>query len=133
MELVVAFCFNEVKRYLDARFESVERASRRFIASLRLLDPEWLNPILYPNPTAIEQQRLEVFWNRRDQVLERFDELTRRYGEEKVYVFRYGESDVINNSHIGDFGPNQIASYRGNTAQYSRRCHRFPLLRLQVV
>ncbi len=82
-------CFHEKESArVDARFESVERASRRFIASLRLLDPEWLNPILYPNPTEIEQQRLEVFWNRRDQVLERFDELTRRYGEEKVYVFR---------------------------------------------
>lgn len=72
---------------MDRRIRRVGRFSRSTIDGVRLLRPQAVEPVLFPEPTRREQQRLELFWQQRDKLLEYVDELVEKYGEEAVYAF----------------------------------------------
>ncbi len=77
------FHLPEVQRHL-AR---VERFSRSTIASIRALDPDVVNAILFPDPSARQQKRLEVFWRQRQRLLDRVGVLLSQHDPELVYTF----------------------------------------------
>lgn len=72
---------------VDALLSRVERFSRTQITALRALNPDALNEVLFPEATALEGQRLGVFWEQRERVLEHVDALVARHGEEAVLCF----------------------------------------------
>jgi hypothetical protein len=69
------------------RLSPVSRFSRRMIAAIRALEPETLNPVLFPNPSIDERARLEVFWSQRDRLLDRMRTLVSTHGRDAVYAF----------------------------------------------
>lgn len=69
--------------------QRVERYSRSTINALRWMDTEAIRPILFP-PTTFhpdEDERFELFLERREAILEHVDKLIKKHGEEKVLVF----------------------------------------------
>jgi DNA-directed RNA polymerase subunit RPC12/RpoP len=72
-----------VQRHLSR----VGRFSRSTIASIRALEPEVVEPVLFPDPSERDRKRLEVFWRQRRRLLERVDMLLSQYGPEVVYTF----------------------------------------------
>ena len=66
------------------RFRMTERFSPRLIENLRGLDKERTLNLLFPEPSAEETKRFEIFWKHRTEVLERVDALVAQYTEEKV-------------------------------------------------
>ena len=72
---------------MDRRIRNVSRFSDTMIATVRLLDPEVVNPVLFPEPTDRERRRLELFWTQRDKLLDYVDELVDEHGEEAVLAF----------------------------------------------
>jgi len=69
------------------RLSPVSRFSRRMITAIRALNPETLNPVLFPNPSIDERARLEVFWSQRDRLLDRMRTLVSTHGRDAVYAF----------------------------------------------
>jgi predicted Zn finger-like uncharacterized protein len=72
---------------VQGRFEWASRFSRDTIASLRVMKPEMISPLLFPKASAGEEARLELFWQQRDRVLERVDSLINAHGEKAVLAF----------------------------------------------
>ncbi len=72
---------------VDSRFRKVTRFSKSMIAAVRLLDRDLVDPLLFPNPTEQEEQRLDQFWKRREELLARVDELVEEHGAEQVLYF----------------------------------------------
>ena len=72
---------------VEQRFEPVTRFSRATISALRMIRPESLNDVLFPEPDADARQRLAVFWRQRDRLLKRVDALIEEHGEEAVLYF----------------------------------------------
>ncbi len=72
---------------VKGRFSWTSRFSRSTVASLRLMAPEFVSTALYPDPTGLEEAKLEVFWEQRNRVLERVDELKQARGEDAVMAF----------------------------------------------
>lgn len=70
-----------------SHLHQVSRFSRSSIGEIRQLDPELLLPILFPNPTDDEMERFEVFWQRRQELLDYVDELIEERGEDAVLFF----------------------------------------------
>ncbi len=66
------------------RFLMTERYSAHFIESLRNLDKEQTLNMLFPNPSKHETESFEQFWKQRASVLTRVENLSERYGTEKV-------------------------------------------------
>jgi len=67
--------------------QQVSRFSRSSIREIRLLDPERLLPILFPDPTEDEMERFDVFWQRRQELLDYVDGLIEQRGEDAVLFF----------------------------------------------
>ena len=72
---------------VDALLEKIERFSRTQITALRAVEPQALDDVLFPQATALERQRLEVFWGQRARILAHVDALVARHGEQAVLCF----------------------------------------------
>jgi predicted Zn finger-like uncharacterized protein len=72
---------------VKGRFSWTSRFSASTIASLRLLEPEFVSNALYPDPTGLDEAKLDVFWGQRDRALERVEELTNARGRDAVIAF----------------------------------------------
>ncbi len=83
-----AFYDESMESQVRPRFEKTTRFSRSMITAVRALDPEAVNPVLFPHPDAIDKRRLKLFWQQRDKLLTRVDKLVAKYGEKRVYEFR---------------------------------------------
>ena len=70
------------------RFMLVERFSEHFIEALRNLDKEQTFKMLFPSPSKHETESFEQFWRQRNQVLNRVDTLSEKYGVEHVLSFK---------------------------------------------
>ena len=70
---------------LDRRMQPIERFERSTINALRLLHPDVIDPVLFPDPNADEEQRLDFFWEQREALLDHFDALIDEHGEEAVF------------------------------------------------
>ena len=73
------------RQVMDRRLAPVERFSRPLIDAVRMLDPEVVNPILFPDPDWRDRRRLEYFWSQREKLLAHVDDLVERYGEAAIY------------------------------------------------
>ena len=72
---------------METRLAMVSRFDRHLIDGIRLLRPEEVNELLFPNPSASEQLRLRTFWEQRDRLLTYVDTLVDEYGADAVYTF----------------------------------------------
>jgi len=81
-----AFAYNNFGEVM-ARFSEVQRYSRRTIASLRALNREVMNPVLFPDPSERGNKRLTRFWNQRSRLLERIADLKSQHGAGAVMTF----------------------------------------------
>ncbi len=70
---------------LDRRLQPIQRFERSTINTLRLLHPDLVDPILFPNPDSDEEQRLDFFWEQRQALLDHVDALIDEHGEEAIY------------------------------------------------
>jgi predicted Zn finger-like uncharacterized protein len=66
---------------IKGRFSWTSRFSEDTIASLRLMEPELVSEKLFPDASAGEKARLDVFWSQRDAALEGVDELVDAHGD----------------------------------------------------
>lgn len=81
-------CFHlQSSTRVDARFEPVERFSRSLVVALQMLERSWLDPILFPNASVSELDRLDVFWTRHMDLLARVEELVESRGEADILFF----------------------------------------------
>jgi len=74
-------------RVVARRLEPVTRFSRATTASVRALRPEVVDPVLFPDPSAKERSRLDVFWRQRDRFLDLVNGLVAEYGRSRVLYF----------------------------------------------
>lgn len=74
-------------RRVQGRFEWTSRFSKSTIGSLRSLERELVDQILFPQPNAAERARLEMMWSQRADLLRRVDSLIDQHGEEDVLLF----------------------------------------------
>lgn len=81
-----AFQFQAMQK-IQTRFEPVTRFSRSTIESLRLMRPEAVSEILFPDAVSAEKLRLDVFWQQRKRLLERVDALIKEHGESQILYF----------------------------------------------
>ncbi len=81
-----AFQYQAMQR-VQTRFDQVTRFSRTTLDSLRLMRPEAVDEILFPDPTSAEKLRLETFWQQRKRLLERVASLSRTHGPDQVLFF----------------------------------------------
>ncbi len=81
-----AFQFQAMQK-IQTRFEQVTRFSRSTIYSLRLMRPEAVSEMLFPDAISAENLRLEVFWQQRKRLLERVDALIKKHGEAEILFF----------------------------------------------
>ena len=72
---------------VNALLSKVERFSRTQIAALRALTPGSLDDVLFEDASALERQRMRVFWSQRELVLRHVDALIEAYGEDAVLCF----------------------------------------------
>lgn len=72
---------------VKGRFSWISRFSRDFITSVRLLERDLARDVLYPDASALEQERFEIFWEQRTALLERVDELVAEHGRGEVLSF----------------------------------------------
>ncbi|MCA9563190.1 MAG: tetratricopeptide repeat protein [Myxococcales bacterium] len=69
------------------RLHMVTRFSRTMIREIREMDTEAFLPVLFPNPTAQEEEMWEAFEVRRQELLQYVDELIEAHGEDQVLFF----------------------------------------------
>lgn len=69
------------------RFSWTTRLGERFVDSVRTLERDAIDPILFPDASGAERARLDVFWEQRDRLVERVDELIEREGKAAVHPF----------------------------------------------
>lgn len=72
---------------VKGRFGWISRFSRDFLTSVRLLDRDETRSVLYPDASALERQRFEIFWEQRESMLKRIDDLISEHGREGVLAF----------------------------------------------
>lgn len=72
---------------VKGRFRWTSRFSEDTITSLRLMNSELASGKIFPNASAAEKAKLDVFWSQRDEVLERVDSLTNVHGVKEVLAF----------------------------------------------
>ncbi|MBA2665158.1 MAG: hypothetical protein H0U74_22920 [Bradymonadaceae bacterium] len=80
------FQFQPMQR-VQTRFEWVTRFSASTLSSLELMRRPLVDAILFPQASANEKVRLDVFWQQRQRLLERVTSLSSRHGEDKVVAF----------------------------------------------
>jgi hypothetical protein len=69
------------------RFGWTSRFSADFVDSVRRLERDKVDPVLFPDATRAERARLEVFWDQRDKFLTRVDAVVDRRSKESVLPF----------------------------------------------
>jgi hypothetical protein len=79
--------YDEAVPEVGPRFQKTSRFSRSMITAVRALDPETINPILFPDADFVDRRRLTLFWEQREELLMRVDELIAHYGEARVLEF----------------------------------------------
>jgi hypothetical protein len=72
---------------VEGRFKWATRFSRDTVASLRLLSPELARDVIYPDPTAEQEAKLDIFLDQRRRVLEHVDALVAKHGRDAVLAF----------------------------------------------
>ncbi len=68
-------------------WKHIERFSVPMYTQLKMLDAELLTPILFPNATTYEQQRITHLLKQRDLYLRRIEKLIRKHGHKEVLFF----------------------------------------------
>lgn len=72
---------------VERRLPGVTRFSRTMIDAVRMMRPEVVDPILFPEQNNRDRLRLKVFWQQREKLLMHVDRLVAEHGEEAVYAF----------------------------------------------
>lgn len=72
---------------VKGRFRWISRYDRDTIAALRALEPDRVDPILYPDANGYDRAKLDIFWEQRSTVLDRVDSAMQREGRESVLAF----------------------------------------------
>lgn len=67
------------------RFSWASRFSRTTIESLRKLDSDEVGPLLFPEASKAEKEKLELLWSQRRKALRRIDKLVKKYGADDVF------------------------------------------------
>jgi hypothetical protein len=80
--------YDEAVPDVGPRFQKATRFSHSMITAVRALEPETINPILFPDADFVDRRRLAQFWKQRQELLIRVDELIAHYGEDRVLEFR---------------------------------------------
>ncbi len=73
---------------VKGRFRWVSRFSGDMVRSIRLLDKQSTREMLYPDASSIERAKFNIFWEQREVLLSRVDELTDEHGRDDVLLFR---------------------------------------------
>ncbi|RAL23735.1 hypothetical protein DL240_06150 [Lujinxingia litoralis] len=74
-------------RRVQGRFEWTTRFSRSTVATIRLLDRETLENVLFPEASQVDRVRLNVMWSQREDLLKRVDQLIAQHGQDSVLYF----------------------------------------------
>ena len=69
------------------RLRPVSRFDRQQIQALRLIEPSFVDGILFPDADATEKKRLKTFWELRARALRDVDKLVEKYNAESVLHF----------------------------------------------
>ncbi len=69
------------------RFGWTSRFGSEFVDSVRRMDRAKVDPILFPNASRGEKARLDIFWDQRDAMLKRVDDLVSKRSKEAVQPF----------------------------------------------
>ncbi|RDV36385.1 hypothetical protein DV096_19405 [Bradymonadaceae bacterium TMQ3] len=72
---------------VERRLPRVTRFSRTMIDAVRMMRPEVVDPILFPEQNNRDRLRLKVFWQQREKLLMHVDRLVAEHGEDAVYTF----------------------------------------------
>ncbi|MGM0555408.1 MAG: tetratricopeptide repeat protein [Myxococcota bacterium] len=72
---------------VKGRFGWTSRFSASTLASMRLMEPEFVSSALYPDPTGLDDAKLEVFWAQRRRALDRVESLSQARGADRVVAF----------------------------------------------
>jgi len=72
---------------VERRFKLTQRFSRRFVLALRRLDHDKTQERLFPGANTDELKRFEIFWGRRQSLLDRVDALIKEHGEDEILAF----------------------------------------------
>jgi hypothetical protein len=73
---------------VKGRFRWISRFSGDMVRSIRLLDKQSTREMLYPDASAIERAKFDIFWEQRDALLSRVDELSDEHGRDDVLLFQ---------------------------------------------
>lgn len=73
---------------VKGRFRWISRFSGDMVRSIRLLDRQSTREMLYPDASSIERAKFDIFWEQRETLLSRVDELTDEHGRDDVLLFR---------------------------------------------
>lgn len=72
---------------ISSRFRNVSRFSRQSITALELMEPKFVDGILFPDADSREKKRLKIFWAQRNKTLRKVKKLTEDYSQEAVLYF----------------------------------------------
>lgn len=72
---------------ISSRFRNVSRFSRQSITALELMEPKFVDGILFPDADSREKKRLKIFWSQRNKTLRKVKKLTEDYSQEAVLYF----------------------------------------------
>lgn len=71
---------------VERRLKYTQRFNRRFVQAVRRLDHDKTLERLFPAASGDEVKRFEIFWARRQELLDYVDELIATHGEDAVYL-----------------------------------------------
>ena len=74
-------------RRVQGRFEWTTRFSRSTVATIRLLERDALEAVLFPEAGPVDRARLNVLWSQRDDLLKRVEQLVAQHGRDDVLYF----------------------------------------------
>ncbi|RDV39072.1 hypothetical protein DV096_00425 [Bradymonadaceae bacterium TMQ3] len=74
-------------RRVQGRFEWTTRFSRSTVATIRLLERDTLEAVLFPEAGPVDRARLNVLWSQREDLLERVEQLVAQHGQDDVLYF----------------------------------------------
>lgn len=78
---------NRASSTVRARFRYASRFSRTLVMSLELIDPKFVNDVLFPDASKAEKRQLKVFWKQRKNTLRSVENLKKKYTEDSVLFF----------------------------------------------
>ncbi len=74
-------------RRVRGRFQWISRFRRDTVTALRHLDRDQVSSLLYPEPSTLEREKLEIVWEQHRDLLDRVDRLIERHSESAVLAF----------------------------------------------